>query len=142
MLNQTVVPSPHSLSTQIVPPCASTVFLQIYSPSPVPAALPCAPDKKLSEQIWFYSIGNSLPGIRRRNFHIFLYPMHRDSYNAMFGMPARVGDQVNQNLHSTKISNAIAPAAVCRPKRPARVFSTAGGAPNAGGYVRPLYSPL
>jgi len=32
-----LVPFPNSLSTAILPPCSSTIFLQMYKPSPRPS---------------------------------------------------------------------------------------------------------
>jgi hypothetical protein len=39
MKSKTVLPFPSSLSTQMRPPCASTIFLQIARPKPVPLRL-------------------------------------------------------------------------------------------------------
>jgi hypothetical protein len=36
IVQENVVPSPSSLSTEICPPCASTMPLTMYSPSPAP----------------------------------------------------------------------------------------------------------
>src|SRR5579862_5081740 len=43
MVNENVLPDPTSLSTQMRPPCASTMPLAMERPSPVPRLTPVAP---------------------------------------------------------------------------------------------------